>query len=152
MSLFRRTIDIDINAHSDGVFSLVTTLSDMYHDIVLTLLISVPEYKIVDAAVDMKKIPHAACRQTYPLVRALTGQQITAGFTRNVLHALGGENGCPNLVNLMLVSAPLVMNAAAVLRMQQENLSQAELEELWHGILGGVCIAYSGNERKGDEQ
>ncbi len=150
MSIFHRTIEIDIDVHSEGMFSLTTGLRDVYHDILLTLLISVPDYIIKDIHVDMRAIPHENCRQVYKLVRTLAGRQVGAGFTRQVLDALGGEGGCPNLINLILITAPLVINAAAVLHARQEKLTRDELDDLLQEALAGVCIGYSREKKEGE--
>lgn len=142
MSLFHRVIDIDINTLGDGLFKLVTNLTDMFHHIVLEMLVSAPDFIIEDVVVEMKRIPHPNCRKIYSVARSLRGLQIGPGFTKQVLGLLGGEEGCPNMVNLVLLTAPLAINAAAVLRQKQENLTQQELDGLWQQIMGGICVAY----------
>lgn len=143
MSLFRRTIDIDINPGPETELILVTTLQDMFHDIRLTLIVDREDYRIIKAAVDMERIPHDNCHMVKEKVASLAGVRVGPGFTKEVLSRFKGAQGCPNMANLMFVTAPLAMNAAAVLRQQQEKLSQEQLDELWYDLMSGVCIAYS---------
>ncbi|MBS4031818.1 MAG: DUF2889 domain-containing protein [Clostridiales bacterium] len=142
MSIFHRTIDIEIDEGKQGVLVLRTRLTDMYHDIILKLTVEVGKFIISDASVELKRTPHPDCSQIQALVQSMTGLQVGPGFTREVLSAMGGEHGCPNMVNLILLTAPLSMNAAAVLRQRQEGLSEAEMNSLWQEVLGGVCVAY----------
>ena len=152
MHLFRRTIEINISDTGKEEFTLSTNLMDMYHDIVLQLHVSVPDFIIVDATVDMKRIPHTGCREVYQMMCKLVGKEVGKGFTKVVLDALGGEHGCPNMVNLVLLSAPLAINAAAVLKQQRENLTAAGMDELWQEVLGGVCLAYPKKGRRGTNE
>jgi hypothetical protein len=142
MSLFNRRIEIDINSHGEGMFRLVTTLGDIYHDIVLTLMISDREFRITEAVVETNRIPHSFCREISGLARSLTGLTVGPGFTGQVRSRLGGKEGCPNLLNLVLLTAPLVVNAAVIERLQRENLSPEQAEAVWQETLGGVCLAY----------
>ena len=150
MSLFRRTIEIDINPGAEGELILLTTLMDMYHDIRLTLHISSETYQITDVSLDMKRIPHPNCPAIEAKMHRLAGAQVGPGFTKQVLAVLGGEQGCPNLTNLVMLTAPLAMNAAAVLKQQRENLSEEEMDALWQQVLGGVCISYPKQEGEGN--
>jgi hypothetical protein len=145
MSLFHRKIDIDINLAKDNQLRLVTTLQDMYHDIRLTLLIDKTHYIIREAFVEMERIPHPNCHQIKEKVMSMAGVQVGPGFTRQVLARFKGENGCPNLANLIFITAPLAINAAAVELQQQQQLTAEEMDALWHDVLGGVWVAYKKN-------
>ncbi|MBS3898942.1 MAG: DUF2889 domain-containing protein [Dethiobacter sp.] len=148
MSLFNRRIEIDINSHGDGVFRLVTTLGDLYHDIVLTLMISDGEFRIAEAVVETNRIPHPRCREIRKLAGSLTGVTVGPGFLSQIRSRLGGKDGCPNLLNLVLLTAPLVVNASAIRRLQHENLSPEQAEAVWQETLSGVCVAYPEKERQ----
>lgn len=146
MSVFSRKIQIDIDEHQPGILVLKTSLCDKYHDILLSLLVRVADFSIVEASVDMKKIPHSDCRKVYELMEAMKGCTVGPGFTRQVLKTMGGPQGCPNLVNLFLITAPLAINAAAVMKQEQESLTDEQMDEIWREILGGVCVAYPKKE------
>lgn len=146
MSVFSRKIQIDIDEYEPGTLILKTTLNDKYHDILLSLLVRVPDFAIVEAAVDMKKIPHKDCRKVYALMEAMKGSKVGPGLTRQVLNTLGGPQGCPNLVNLFLITAPLAINAAAVLRQEKESLTEEQMDAIWQEVLAGVCVAYPKKE------
>ncbi|MDW7649856.1 MAG: DUF2889 domain-containing protein [Bacillota bacterium] len=148
MQLFHRKIDITISDISKDLFLIQTTLCDMYHDILLSLKVSIPDFTIAEASVEMRRIPHENCRAVYPLLAALKGKELRQGFTRAVLSALGGASGCPNMVNLVLLSAPLAINAAAVRRQKQKNLTDEEMNSIWQDVLGGVCLAYPKNKKE----
>lgn len=142
MSLFNRKIEIDINPAGDETLVLTTTLVDMYHDIRLVLEVGTWDGTIHKAELQMERIPHPDCRKMAEKAGLLYGLQVGPGFTKKVLTLLGGECGCPNLVNLVFITAPLARNAAVVLKQQQEKLSEDEMDQLWQDVLGGVCAAY----------
>lgn len=143
MSLFNRRIEIDINPYGDEMFRLITTLGDIYHDIALTLFISDRDFRIKEAVVETNRTPHPRCREISRLAGLLAGLTVGPGFIGRVRSVLGGEAGCPNLLNLVLLTAPLVVNAAAIQRVQRENLSPEQAEAVWLETLGGVCVAYA---------
>lgn len=145
MTLFHRKIDIQINTGSEGELVLSTSLCDIYHDIRLELIVTTAEFEIKKSTLELVKIPHPHCHKIKEKVAALRGFRVGPGFTRQVLALFKGEEGCPNLANLIFLTAPLAMNAAAVLRQQQENLSDQEMDALWQDVLGGVCVAYPKN-------
>jgi hypothetical protein len=140
--LFHRSIDIKISSTRQGEFDIQTTLRDMYHDILLSLTVSLPDYRVANASVEMKKTPHQNCKAVYPLLATMVGKEVGPGFTKEVISALGGSAGCPNMVNLILLSAPLAINAAAVRKQQKENLTDDEMDAMWQDVLAGVCISY----------
>jgi hypothetical protein len=143
MSLFHRKIDIDINPELENRLQLVTTLRDMYHDIRLTLVIDKQDFIIHEASVEMERTPQDLCHKIKEKVASMTGVQVGPGFTRQVLSRFKGDQGCPNLANLIFITAPLAINAAAVQRQEEEQLSKEEMDSLWHDVLGGVCVAYN---------
>lgn len=153
MSLFSRKIDIDINPAGNDTLALTTTLADMYHDIRLRLEIGTWDGMIRNASLHMERIPHPDCRKMADKAQLLCGLEVGPGFTKKVLTLLGGECGCPNLVNLVFITAPLARNAAVVLKQRQEKLTDDEMDRLWQDVLGGVCAAYpkkAGQKRKDD--
>lgn len=150
MSLFQRNIAININPAHEGELALETTLRDMYHDIRLCLTITTADFTIMQASVEMVKIPHPNCHRIKEKVAALAGARVGPGFTRRVLSLFKGEAGCPNLANLVFLTAPLAINATAVLQQERENLSDEEMDTLWNEVLGGVCVAYPKNNRESD--
>ncbi len=148
MSLFNRRIEIEINPCGDEMFRLATSLCDVYHDLALNLSINAREFRITEAAVEINRIPHPRCREISRLACSLCGLTVSAGFTRQVRSRLGGTEGCPNLLNLVLLTAPLVVNAATILRLQRENVSPEQAKAVWQETLGGVCLAYPKEERQ----
>jgi hypothetical protein len=142
MSLFERNIAININPGNTGELELVTSLQDMYHNIRLFLTITTSDFLIKEAYVEMEKIPHPNCHKIKEKVAALAGAQVGTGFTKRVLTLFKGEGGCPNLANLIFLTAPLAINATAVLQQQRDCLTEEEMDVLWNDVLGGVCVAY----------
>ncbi len=153
MTLFSRNISVDIVEGENGNLVVTSRMVDRLHDITVTLDVSYPDYTIVDADVVMTMVPSEHCYLMYPIAKKLIGLRIAKGFNRSVVGILAGVQGCSNVLNLVLVGAPLAINAAHLreeaLRDTEDDLPAADpcppspvyRHEKDH-YLKGTCIAH----------
>ena len=141
-SLFNRNFNVDIKEKDSYTYRLDVTMKDIYHDFLLTLDVETSEFIIENVKLKLNKKPKEECEELKTLVKKMEGVRISQGFTKSVTSTLGGSKGCPNLVNLFLISAPLALNVNATVDKKNENLTKEELEILLSDVLGGVCLAY----------
>ncbi len=141
-TVFNRNFNVKIDEGEGPTLQVSTTMKDMYHDFLLTMEISNQDFTIKKINLETKSRPKEDCLQLQSLAKKMEGEQITTGFIKKVTSVLGGRSGCPNLINLFLISAPLALNASAVKYQRDNNLSPEALEELWDNLMGGVCLAY----------
>lgn len=145
MSIFSRNIAIDIEEGPDETLLVKSHMIDVFHDILVHLTVSRPGFVIQKAEIWMDRVPAGdRCREVYPLVRQLQGTSIKRGFTNRVTSLLGGGRGCPNVVNLVLVAAPLAINASWLSDAAKGRITPAEAKKVGAKSLDGVCIAYTG--------
>ncbi|UMZ74346.1 DUF2889 domain-containing protein [Natranaerofaba carboxydovora] len=141
-SLFNRNFNVDIKEKDSSTYQLDVTMKDMYHDFLLTLDVETSEFIIENVQLKLNKKPKEECEELKTLVKKMEGVRVSQGFTKSVTSTLGGSKGCPNLVNLFLISAPLALNVNATVDKKNENLTKEELEILLSDVLGGACLAY----------
>lgn len=125
MKPVRRTIDTEVSAAGEGRLRAVARLTDPYHDIEVTLTIRIADLSIVGAAARMPRIPYADyCPNSCAGLNGLQGVRVGAGLGRTIRDAVGGDSGCPYLVELVGQACKLAVVAA-----QSENAREAVLVE-----------------------
>ncbi len=140
--LFNRNFDVNFFEKDQNTLNLKVYMKDSYHDFVLNMDIDTKEHMIIWTELELKKKPKEECLELKNLVKEMVGARIGAGFTKTVTSTLGGSKGCPNLVNLFLISAPLALNVTATAYKQDKNITEEEMHELLSEILAGVCLGY----------
>lgn len=146
MPVFSRDISVDIEENPDESLLVKSHMEDIFHDILVYLTVSRPDFIVQKAEIWMERIPSERCREVYPVVKQLEGVSIKSGFTSRVTSLLGGGRGCPNVVNLVLVGAPLALNASWLSDVYKGRLTTSEFQAVYSKGLDGVCIAHTGNK------
>lgn len=145
MSVFNRNISVDIEETPDGALLVKSHMKDLYHDILVELTVARPGFVIKKADVRMGEVPGAdLCREVYPLVKQLEGLSIAKGFIKKATSLLGGSKGCPNVLDLVLVGAPLAINVSWSVDVSKGIIEESEARRVMAKSLDGVCIAYTG--------
>ncbi|MDO8674181.1 MAG: DUF2889 domain-containing protein [Dehalococcoidia bacterium] len=134
MTIFSRNIAVDIDEGTEGTLLVKSRMVDRFHDISVLLTVSNPGFTILDVEVEMAVAPDEGCNLVYPLAKKLVGLSIAGGFNRRVVSILAGANGCSNVLNMVLVAAPLAINAAQLLANGGKKGSS--------NYLKGTCIAH----------
>lgn len=143
MEDFRRDISYRLFTRGDGRIVLTAALRDRYHDIVLEVLVHADTLVIEEVGVDFRKAPTPTCRSVADRLARLCGIGIGKGLSRTLMEALGGENGCGNLRNLLLGLLPLAINVNAAAGFDDEQAMLAGIREK----LRGTCAGYPREER-----
>lgn len=146
-TLFNRNFNVNIEEKNKSTMWLEITMKDMYHNFDLTMEVDRTEYSIQNVNLKLNKRPKDKCEELKQLVKKMEGVKIGKGFIKTVTSTLGGSYGCPNLINLFLISAPLALNASALAYKRDNNLSEEDMESVWENVLGGVCLAYPAKKK-----
>lgn len=141
IQLFERTYKINVGKESEA-FTVNCVLEDIYHNIILTQKLSLENPIILSGHLDVIKAPNPECQQLRQLPERLNGLAIDKGFTKEVVTRLGGPKGCVNLVNMVLVSLPLVINATWLYHARTGQRSQDEIKQMEQELMAGVCLGY----------
>jgi len=140
--LFHRQIDIKFTEVGEDRLGLRASVQDAYHDITLSLDISLPEYCIESAAVSMERVPSEMCHCIEPAVEKLVGTKIAKGFYRRIRNLFGGMDGCINLYQLLSFAAPLAINVSWRYQESKGQIDRADLQKIVHRDMQGRCIAF----------
>ncbi|NLC77851.1 MAG: DUF2889 domain-containing protein [Clostridia bacterium] len=145
MQLFARDYKINISWEEEGIFTVACSLTDPLHDLILTQRVTIEKPTILSGSLQVIKAPHKECKQLELLPQKLNGIPLDKGFTKTVISKLGGPQGCVNLVNMVLVSLPLVINTAWLYYAHTGQYSAEEIKRIEHDQMSGVCLGYPPN-------
>ena len=98
-----RNYNFKVTADDGQNMTLRGRLEDYYHDILVDVVLDKARLRIISASGEMNKdrIPYPdGCGASLPKLDGLAGLEIRQGFTRELRSRLGGEMGCPHLVQL----------------------------------------------------
>lgn len=138
---FKRQLQISIGEQA-GVFVVSCSLEDPLHNLILTHKVSLENPMILSGELQVKKAPNPECQQLILLPEKLVGISLDKGFTKKVIERLGGSLGCVNLVNMVLVSLPLVINTSWFYYASTGQYSPEEIKNIEKGQMAGVCLGY----------
>lgn len=137
MNEFQRDISYRICNSNDGRIRLSATMRDRYHDIVLEVVVNGETLTIEGVVADFRQCPTPECPNSSELLNRLTGITIGKGLNRQVVEALGGEEGCGNLRNLLLGLLPLAINVKAAAGFTDEETMLDKMSEPMRGTCAG---------------
>lgn len=98
----RRTIETNVEEQGDGCRA-VARLIDPFHDIEVTVQLRRADLTITAAVATMRWIPYAdRCPDSLLQLGELVGVRVGPSLGRTVREKIGGEAGCPYVVELVL--------------------------------------------------
>ena len=142
MPLWKRDISIEVDEDVANMLSMKAQLKDNIHDMELRLKISLPDYTIRQAELEMREVPQPCCHEIEPAVKDLEGLKIGPGFSRRVREILGGRRGCINLLHLVMETAPLAINVSWWAYKARGTVTEEEFEQGRSLAMSGQCVGY----------
>lgn len=82
------------------------------HQMVVDLVVTVPDFVIVEAEAQMKINPYQACTRILPDYDQLVGLSISRGYTRKIRELFGGPGGCSHVGALLVAMGPVAFQAS----------------------------------------
>ena len=137
MNDFQRDITYRISNSDDGRIRLSATMRDRYHDIVLEVVVNGETLAIEGVVAEFRKCPTAECPNAAERLNHLTGIVIGKGLNKHIIEAMGGEEGCGNLRNLLLGLLPLAINVKAAAGFTDEQAMLDKMSEHMRGACAG---------------
>ncbi len=138
--VFERTYKNSLFENDSGGITVVSHLSDMIHDIKITLDVSVPDFEISNSKLEVVMAPGGRCQELCPMIEKLNGQKIKHGFTQFVRDLFGASDGCPNVVNMLLTSVPLAINTSWMIALKHGESSD-DVRKQQKSQMKNVCIS-----------
>ncbi len=82
------------------------------HDMVVDLIVSVPEFIIEGVDATMNVHPYQSCTDILPDYQQLVGLSITRGYSRKIRELYGGPGGCSHVGALLQALGPVAVQAS----------------------------------------
>ena len=139
MEDFRREVSYHVLRREDDTILLTATMTDRFHDILLTVVVAPESLTVREAAVDFRRAPSTDCPDAADRVAQLAGLVIGPGLNRRLQALFSGECGCGNLRSLLTGLLPLAMNVRAAAGFSDEQ----EVLDVIHNRLVGSCAGYA---------
>jgi len=143
MSIFIRNILIDLDEAQENVMRVSAHMKDVVHDIRVSLFVSLPDYTIIDVSLEMRETPEKACQKLNDVIGSIKGIKIEAGFNTKIKRLLSGKTGCTNVLSLLTVAAPLVINISWFLYRKKTKMSDVDYQKMKRADMIDKCIAFS---------
>lgn len=93
------------------------------HEMVVDLILQLPELIIAAVDVVMEVTPHRQCTSIEDRYEELIGLSIARGFSREVTARFGGVNGCTHVGALLRAMAPVAVQAMWSVRLVDPSAS-----------------------------
>jgi len=138
MGNFRRDISFQLCDGENGRILLTGSMRDVYHDILMEVVVNGASLVIESAQVEFRKCPEDECQRAAQRLERLTGVTIGKGLNKKILDALGGGEGCGNLRLLLTGLLPLAMNVKAAEGFDNVEDMMGNIREK----LRGSCAGY----------
>jgi hypothetical protein len=151
MSIFDRSIKVQVDWMDEGKFKVTGHLSDTYHEMKLNVEFSHPKLKILNIKGEFIRYPHRECLPALASLDKLIGLRFKRDFFGQIQELVGGAAGCAHLNNLLYEMGQSVVQG----RFAKSDESIDELEatlprekwtKLWLQMMPGMrnaCIAWS---------
>jgi hypothetical protein len=150
VTLFRRSIEVEVKEGEDGSIELRGRLLDLrsgneLHGLEAVMRVRVADGVILRVEADMPVVPMPECREALPVVGELEGEAIRPGFSDLVRGVVGSSRGCTHLANLLMNMGNVSVQgrAAFVHRYYDEGDAQEQLAE--HAVQLGLinsCVCW----------
>lgn len=146
MGEFNRDISFKVSRLGNDRIKLCGTMRDVYHDIVLEVLVSMDALAIEGVQVEFRKCPEDYCHRAAERLQLLVGVVIGKGLNKKILEAVGGEEGCGNLRTILTGLLPLAMNVKAAHGFSDEKEMMESIRQKLRGTCAGYPAAGSGSQ------
>lgn len=124
----RRTIETNVEEEGDSCRA-VARLVDPFHDIKVTVVIRTADLTITGAQATMPWVPYAdRCPDSLLQLGGLAGVRIGPSLGRTVREKIGGEAGCPYVVELVLQACQFALVAVMTGQAREAILEKQDLE------------------------
>ena len=140
-AIFKRSFEISLHENEKNGIAVEVRMSDVLHDMTITLDVSLPDFLISNTSLKVEKAPGESCEELCTRMAELNGRQVKHGFTQLVQDLYGQADGCPNLVNMLLSSVPLAINASWMIAMKH-GVPYEQIKRVQESQMKDICISF----------
>ncbi|HWI54309.1 MAG TPA: DUF2889 domain-containing protein [Desulfobacteria bacterium] len=137
MALFNRTKSCSVELLNETLLEVKGLFIDSFHEINLTLHVSISNLEIVWAKAEMVRTPHPACMEAAVEGEKLIGIKIGPGSRKAIQEAVGHSHGCTHIADLALDTAKAAIQAN--FKLQRSDMTREQRHEMFVEKLAGTC-------------
>ncbi|MDD5448162.1 MAG: DUF2889 domain-containing protein [Actinomycetota bacterium] len=151
MSLFNRSINVEVEEENGGVIRLNGRLRDTQqgktiHEIEANMSVRVTDGEIVKIEGKMLKVPMDECSGALKTLKKLRGNRVRPGYGKLVRQNIGSNEGCVHLASLLLAMGNVSVQGSATYareRMSDEGETNALMRKVAEELnLLDSCICW----------
>jgi len=147
MPIFEREKSIKLSQLDDNSLEVTAFLKDKFHEIRTSIVFEIHSKQILQAEAEMITAPFDLCREVCPKMDELVGLRIKKGVRKMAQEIVGNSRGCAHLVDLVMDSFKVVVQAAEYCLLPAEMPFEEKLQKI-QSINMGICHTYSNLNRK----
>ncbi len=141
-TIIQRNFSVSYYQISESLWLAHAELQDEQHNIITKLEISVPDLKVTDASIELKRKPMEECLEICNKAKELIGVSIIHELSEKLNELFYGSEGCPNVRNLFGISGPGFIYIYYPRMIQEGKLKQTDWWKLVGSELKDECIAH----------
>lgn len=141
MALFNRSKFCVVEQLDNSLLEARGTFTDTYHEINLTMQVSIDNMEIVKVNVEFVRTPQKYCLKVLEREPFLLGIIIGPGLGKAIMKAVGGETGCVHLADLALDLAKALIVANN--KLGENGRTIEEINDHHIGQYGGTCYHWT---------
>jgi hypothetical protein len=145
MLLFEKEKSISIEQEDTNI-KIIVHLKDYFHEIKSTVTFDSNFTMILDAKVQIIKVPWDLCYEVASKMEGLVGLKIQSGIKEQVQRILGGAMGCVHLVELAMDSITTVVQLRDF-HLLPKTMPYKEKMEKIREMYKGICHTYSSYDK-----
>ncbi len=153
-AIYFRTKEVSVFPLGGNRYLISASLRDEVHDVHVDVELTHPNLEIVAARSEVRNGPFTnVCNMTHPHVEKLIGMKVGRGFTLEARRAVGGEQGCHRVSELVVEIAQAAYQlhfAVLFSAVPKEQREAADVPiERWRAVNNGVpgmrntCFSYN---------
>lgn len=140
MNLFNRTITVSVQTKGEKHVAVDGIFIDSHHELYLSLTVDIETFKVTDAYGELRRGPHEDCFVTEKKPSNLVGLDLTRNVRKQIITAVGGNQGCTHFEELALECVKGLKQAK--FRLMKLSMPTEEVDNLINDYLKDSCYHY----------
>lgn len=150
MNLFNRTITVSVKKIDEQHIVVDGLFMDSYHELILSMTVNIKNFVVTASQGMFQRAPHEDCLSTGKHAGNLVGIDLSRNVRRQVITAIGGENGCVHFEELALECVKGMKQANV--RLMKLSLPEDEVHSQLYDTLEGTCYHFRTREKPAKRQ
>ena len=137
-----RKFQVDFYEQDEQLWRITSRLDDDIHDIRAELEVSAPDMIVRRAKVEFLRYPLEECLQAPAQMGELVGACLFTDYSERIRRLFLGPSGCPNVLNLLVNSAPAMIYFYFPDQIKKGKMKPEEWWKMCATSLSNACLAH----------